>query len=288
VPPWLDRAAYPFEQRWAKLPAGWMHYVDEGSGRPVLFVHGTPTWSFEYRHLVRALADSFRCIAPDHFGFGLSERPADLRYSAEEHAENLARFADHLGLEGFDLVVHDFGGPIGLPLALRRPGRVRRLVLLNTWMWRFDDDADMRRKGRIAGSALGRFLYRRFNFSLRVLAPSAYGDRRKLTRDIHRQYLSVFPDARSKEKVLWALARGMLAEGDFYDSLWQQRARLGELPALIVWGMKDTAFRPYLLERWKTVLPQAQVVTLPDAGHWPHEEEPETVIRSVRDFLSRP
>src|ERR687892_1321981 len=96
IPDWLDRAAYPFEHRWAKLPPGWMHYLDEGSGHPLLFVHGTPTWSFEYRHLVRALADGFRCIAPDHLGFGLSERPPNLRYSAEEHAKNLARFADDL------------------------------------------------------------------------------------------------------------------------------------------------------------------------------------------------
>jgi haloalkane dehalogenase len=285
VPDWLDRAAYPFEHRWARLRAGSMHYVDEGKGRPVLFVHGTPTWSFEYRHLVRALSSSFRCIAPDHLGFGLSERPADLRYSAEEHARNLAEFADLLSLQDFDLVVHDYGGPIGLPLALGRPGRVRRLVLLNTWMWRFDDDADMRKKARIAGSALGRFLYRRLNLSLRVIVPSAYGDRQKLTRAIHRQYLSVFPDAESREKVLWALARGLLGEGEFYESLWQQHARLSGLAALIVWGMKDTAFRPHLLERWKTILPQARVVALPNSGHWPHEEEPEAVIKAVGDFL---
>jgi haloalkane dehalogenase len=285
VPGWVDRAAYPFEDRWAKLRAGWMHYVDEGSGRPVLFVHGTPTWSFEYRHLLQGLSGSFRCVAPDHIGFGLSERPAGLRYTAEEHAGNLAEFVDRLALEDLDLVVHDYGGPIGLPLALDRPGRVRRLVLLNTWMWRFDDDADMRKKARIAGGALGRLMYRHLNFSLRVIAPSAYGDRRKLTREIHRQYLSVFPDPDSRERVLWALARGLLGEGDFYESLWQRRARVASVPALIVWGMKDSALRPHLLERWKTVLPQARVLALPNAGHWPHEEEPEAVTRTVGDFL---
>jgi haloalkane dehalogenase len=285
VPGWVDRVAYPFEHRWARLRAGWMHYVDEGAGRPILFVHGTPTWSFEFRHLLRGLSGSFRCIAPDHFGFGLSERPAGLRFSAEEHSENLAEFADRLALNDFDLVVHDYGGPIGLPLALGRPGRVRRLVLLNTWMWPLDDDTDLRRKARLASGALGRFLYRRFNFSLRVIAPSAYGDRRKLTPEIHRQYLSVFPDPESREKVLWALARGLLGEGEFYGSLWRRRERLSNLPTLIVWGMKDSAFRPHLLERWKTVLPQARVVPLPNAGHWPHEEEPEAVISATRDFL---
>ncbi|HYX90326.1 MAG TPA: alpha/beta fold hydrolase [Myxococcaceae bacterium] len=285
LPNWVDVAEYPFEHHWARLRAGWMHYVDEGTGRPVLFVHGTPTWSFEFRHLIRALSREFRCVAPDHLGFGLSERPVGVHYSAEEHAKNLAEFAESLSLEDFDLVVHDYGGPIGLPLALKRPGRVRRLVLLNTWMWRLDDDPDMRRKARIAGSALGRILYRRLNFSLRVIAPSAFGDRRKLTPEIHRQYLSVFPDPDSREKVLWALARGLLGEGKFYESLWQQRARLAGVPALIVWGMKDSAFRPHLLERWKAALPQTRVVELPNAGHWPHEEEPEAVIEAIGDFL---
>ena len=285
LPNWVDVAEYPFEHHWARLRAGWMHYVAEGTGRPVLFVHGTPTWSFEFRHLIRALSREFRCVAPDHLGFGLSERPVGVHYSAEEHAKNLAEFAESLSLEDFDLVVHDYGGPIGLPLALERPGRVRRLVLLNTWMWRLDDDPDMRRKARIAGSALGRILYRRLNFSLRVIAPSAFGDRRKLTPEIHRQYLSVFPDPDSREKVLWALARGLLGEGKFYESLWQQRARLAGVPALIVWGMKDSAFRPHLLERWKAALPQARVVESPNAGHWPHEEEPEAVIEAIGDFL---
>src|SRR5690349_10562936 len=136
-PVWLDRQAYPFTPRRLKLAAGTVSYLDEGRGDPLLFVHGTPTWSFEYRHLIRALAPRHRCIAPDHLGFGLSERPADLPYTPEAHARVLAEFVDKLGLGRFTLVVHDFGGPIGLPLALDHPERVRGLVLLNTWMWSF-------------------------------------------------------------------------------------------------------------------------------------------------------
>jgi haloalkane dehalogenase len=285
-PAWLDREAYPFTPRRLRLPEGTLSYVDEGEGPPILFVHGTPTWSFEYRHLIRALARTHRCVAVDLLGFGLSERPPGFAYTPEAHAAVLAGFVARLGLEGFTLVAHDFGGPIALPLALERPGRVKALVLLNTWMWSIADDPDMRRKAGIAGGALGRFLYRRFNFSLRVLTPYAYGDRRRLTRAIHRQYLAPFPDADGRGRVLWPLARALLASGDFYNSLWQRRDRLAGLPALILWGMRDRAFAPALLARWRSALPQARVVELAGAGHWPHEEAPDDVVEALRAFLA--
>jgi pimeloyl-ACP methyl ester carboxylesterase len=286
VPAWLDRSEYPFAHRWAELPGGRrMHYVDEGSGETILFVHGTPTWSFEWRHLVRGLSATHRCVAPDLLGFGLSARPRDFAYTPAAHAEAIRQFADALDLRDITLVVHDFGGPIALPLALE-PGRVRRLVLLNTWAWSFADDADMVKKAKLAGSGLGRWLYRHLNFSLKVIVPSAYGDRKKLTPAIHRQYLAPFPDAWSRGAVLWPLAKALLASGEHYDSLWRQREKLKAIPTLIVWGMKDSAFRPTQLARWKEALPAAQVVELPDAGHWPHEEAPDEVLAAMRAFLA--
>ncbi|HYH97420.1 alpha/beta fold hydrolase [Hyalangium sp.] len=286
APSWVDTESYPFAHRSVELPDGRMHYVEEGRGPLVLFVHGTPTWSFEWRHLIRGLSSSHRCIAPDLLGFGLSERPERFEYTPEAHARALATFVERLGLKDFTLVVHDFGGPIGLPLALEQPERIRELVLFNTWMWSFAEDREMVQRGKIVSGALGGFLYRRLNFSLRVLAPSAYGDRRKLTRRIHRQYLAPFPDAKSRGQVLWALARALNGSSAFYASQWERRQRLQGRPALILWGMKDTAFRPHMLGRWKEALPDARVVELADAGHWPHEESPEAVLRELRAFLS--
>jgi haloalkane dehalogenase len=222
----------------------------------------------------------------DNLGFGLSDRPRDFDYSPESHAHVLRELVSRLQLRDVTLVVHDFGGPIGLPLALEQPSVVRRLVLVNTWMWSFDDDPDMVRKGRIAAGNLGRLLYRYANFSLRVLMPSVYADRRKLTRRIHRQYLTPFQDLDSRERVLWPLARAILASGAYYDSLWRRRDRLRAIPALIIWGTKDSAFRPSLLERWRQVLPQAAVVELP-VGHWPHEEAPDRVTSAMQTFLDR-
>src|SRR5688572_10801004 len=116
IPAWLDRSEYPFTSKWADVRDGRIHYIDEGAGSPALFVHGTPTWSFEFRHVIRAAMDSSRCIAPDHLGFGLSERPGDASYTPEAHAARLREFVDVLGLDRSSLVVQDYGGPIGLPL----------------------------------------------------------------------------------------------------------------------------------------------------------------------------
>jgi haloalkane dehalogenase len=281
----LDRTAYPFADHWAHLRAGRMHFVDEGSGDTVLFVHGTPTWSFEWRHVIRALAPAWRCIAPDLIGFGLSDRPRDFPYTPESHATAFAEFVERYVTGPFTLVVHDYGGPIALPAALQDGGRVKRLVIINSWMWSFAGDKDMEQKGRVAGGAMGRFMYRWLNMSLRVLMPYAYGDRRKLTPDIHRQYLERFTDRWSRGAVLWPLARAILGSSGYYDSLWRERQKLAGRPALILWGMKDKAFPPRLLARWREALPDATVVELAASGHWPHEEEPDKVVEELRSFL---
>ena len=274
---------------------GRMHYIDEGSGPPILFVHGTPTHSYEYRHLIASLSATHRCIAPDHLGFGRSDRPAGFAYTPEAHAEVLREFVESLRLERFTLVVHDFGGPIGLPLALSEglsgpdgtsPGRrVDRVVLMNTWAWPLDDDPKMARGARFIAGAAGRWLYKYANASLRLIMPSAYGDRRKLTSAIHRQYLDVFRDRAARVLVLHALAKALLASRAHYQWLLDRLGRLHGRRVLIVWGMKDSAFQPYQLERWRALVPAAEVVPIASAGHWPHEEEPELVIAAIRRFV---
>lgn len=282
----LDRAEYPFASHWATTPAGRMHYVDEGSGPPIVFVHGTPSWSFEWRALIRGLASDYRCLAPDHLGFGLSDRPREFPYTPEAHAENFQRFIAQVAPGPFTLVVHDFGGPIALPFCLRQPQQVTRLVILNSWMWSLADDPALARQARFAGSAIGRLLYRYANLSLRVLMPYAYGDRRRLTPTIHRQYLDRFPDTWSRGGVLWPLAAALLGSSAHYDRLWQQRAALADRPALIVWGPKDRAFPPSFLARWREALPRARVIEIPTAGHWPQEEAPDAVLNALQSFLA--
>lgn len=284
-PPWLDRKAYPFDSRELALAGGArMHYVDEGNGAPILFVHGTPSWSFEWRHLIRGLSHDYRCVAPDLLGFGLSSRPRDFPYTPAAHAGALAEFVERLDLRDLTLVVHDFGGPIGLPLALAERSRVRRVVIINTWMWSLAGDREIERAGRLLGGPLGRFLYRWANLSLRAILPAAWADRRKLTPAIHAQYLAPFADRWARGAVLWPLAHALLGSSGWYESLWARRDRLSQLPVLLVWGMRDPAFGPGFLERWAESIPGATGVELP-VGHWPHEEAPAAVLQAIRSFL---
>lgn len=288
TPPWVDRAAWPFAPRSFDVGGPRLHYVDEGTGPPVVLVHGTPTWSFEWRHVIAGLRDRARVIAPDHLGFGLSDRPPAAGYRPEDHAARFRTFIAGVCPSGpITLVVHDFGGPIALDWALDHRERLAHLVVMNSWMWAFDDDPGMRRKARLAGSALGRWLYRRLNASQRLIMPSAYGDRRRLTPAIHRQYLAVFPDADSRERVLFALAQSLLGSGPFFDRLWQRRERLAGVDLQLLWGTRDSAFPPSMLERWQQTFPQARTTALDDAGHWPHEEAPQAVVDALRATLER-
>jgi haloalkane dehalogenase len=282
--PWVDREQWPWEGRLVDVGEGRLHVTEVGTGPTVLFVHGTPTWSFEWRHLVRALSASFRCVLVDHLGFGQSERPEGAGYRPEDHARRLERLVEVLGLDRFTLVVHDFGGPIGLPLALR-PGRVERVVIINTFAWELTDRSS-RFRGWLIGTALFRWLYRYANFSVRFLAPSAWGDRRKLTPAIQAQYLAPWEDRDGRERVLYALAKALLGSGPFYRSLWERRGALAELPVLLVWGLADHAFGPEYLAVFRAALPHAEVLTLDGAGHWPHEEEPQQVAQAVQRFLA--
>ncbi|HEY9227138.1 MAG TPA: alpha/beta fold hydrolase [Gemmatimonadaceae bacterium] len=286
TPPWVDLDAYPFDSRWLKLSSGArIHYVDEGTGPVVLFVHGTPSWSFEWRSQIRALSNHYRCIAPDLVGMGMSDRPATFAYTPEAHAAALAEFVAALALHDVTLVVHDFGGPIGLPLALQYDSRVSRVVILNTFAWGLDDDAGVRRPARMLGGALGRWLYRHLNFSLRVIMPSAFADRRKLTSKIHRQYLAPFSGKDGRGRVLHAFARALLGSSAFFRDIGGRLHQLRRVPVLIVWGTKDPAFGVRFLDRWRVELPDARVEAL-DVGHWPQEEAPTEVNEALRSFLA--
>ncbi len=129
---WLDRNEYPFAPNWLDLEAGRLHYVDEGKGDPIVMIHGQPTWSFMYRKLVQDLCGDYRCVAPDLIGFGLSDKPSDWSYRVEAHGENLRRLIEQLGLKRITLVVHDWGGPIGMSYAVDHPDNIERIVFLNT------------------------------------------------------------------------------------------------------------------------------------------------------------
>ena len=284
---WPDRTLYPFPTRQVVVEGAAMRFAELGSGPAVVLVHGTPTWSLEWRHLLPVLASDHRVLAPDHLGFGLSDRPSDAGYRPEDHARRFGEFMDQTvpAGESVSLVLHDFGGPIALDWVLRNTARVRSLVLVNTWMWSWDDDPGMQRKAKLAGGWLGRWLYRTLNASPRFLLPMGYAQRSRLTPEVHRQYLDAFPDPDSRERVLFALARSMIESRDYLASQWDRRHVLETVPLTLLWGMRDPAFGPAVLRRWRAAFPTATVKEFPDAGHWPHEEDPTAFAVSVQGAL---
>jgi len=279
TPAWLDRTEYPFAPHWLALDAGRIHYVDEGEGAPIVMVHGTPTWSFLFRHLVKGLRGRYRCVVPDHLGFGLSERPTDWSYRPADQATNLARLIEGLGLKDITLIVHDFGGPIGLSHAIERPDNVRRLILFNTWLWSFRGDRRFEWFSRILGSRFGRVLYERFGFSVRVMLKRAVADRARYTAAVHRHYLGALDG-----HATWVYAREVMGSSDWYAALWQRRDRIAQIPALLIWGLRDPAFGTFLPRR-RTVFERTEVVELPDVGHSPPEERGPEIVPIIARFL---
>lgn len=285
IPAWVDRREYPFEPKTLEVGGGAMRYVDEGDGRPVVMVHGTPTWSFMYRHLITGLRDRHRCVAPDNLGFGLSDKPAGISYRPGDQAWRLAALLDELRLKDLTLVVHDFGGPIGLAYAIAHPERVRSLVLFNTWMWSVADDRALAWAGRLLGSRLGRVLYERAGFSVNVMWARAIRDRARYTPAVHRHYARAL-DTPAARRATWAYARELLGSSDWYEGLWRQRERLRTIPALLVWGLADPAFGRFL-PRWRAAFDDVEVLELPDAGHAPAEERAPELLPALRRFLER-
>lgn len=288
LPSWVEQSGFPFIRRAVEVGAGEVLSVtDVGVGPVVLFSHGTPTWSYEWRHLVKALSGAFRCVAVDHLGFGLSPRPATADYRPEAHAARFSRLVDALGLERYHLVVHDFGGPFALDEALRRPERVASLTVINSFCWAFGDSPRTKAMATLAGTSLFRFLYGAVNLSFRIAA-SAWGRAQPATAETWAPYLGFFPDADSRRRVLWPLARSMMASAAFTESLWERRERLARTPMQLVWGLRDSAFPPSALERWQRGFPHAAVHTHPEAGHWPHEEAPDFCVERLRALLESP
>ncbi len=281
---WLDTGEYPFAPRNVDVDGHRLYYIDEGEGPVILFVHGTPSWSFEYRNVIRELRKKFRCIAPDHIGFGLSDKPKSYDYSTLQHSRTLERFIQKLNLKDITLVVHDFGGPIGLNYAIHHSQKVSKIIVLNSWLWSSENDPEFRKLRRVLESPLLPFLYRRLNFSPRFLLPRTFGDR-KLSPRLRRQYTRPFANA-SQRHGPPAFARSLLNDQAWFEGLWNKKKTIVNKPFLFIWGMKDPVIKPGHLEKFESGFPNSRSVKLESCGHFPQEEQPEAVAAAILDFMS--
>ncbi|MFI6865806.1 haloalkane dehalogenase [Nocardia sp. NPDC050406] len=274
-----DGDLYPFESRWFDSSVGRVHYIDEGTGPTILFCHGAPAWSFLYRHIVRSLRDRYRCVAVDHLGFGLSERPAGFGYTIAEHTGVLGELIDHLRLDGFIVMGQDWGGPIGLGAATARADRVRGIVLGNTVFWPIDAWANRAFSSVMSSRPMQRRILEQ-NFLVERVLLAELG--RTLTPAEADHYRAVQPTPEAR-RGLAATPNQIRAARPLLDDLAHAvPTHLGHKPTLAVWGMKDMVFRPTAcLPRIRAAFTDLEVVELPHARHFIQEHAPDEIATAI-------
>jgi haloalkane dehalogenase len=285
---------YPFTSRTAQVNGWSMHYVDEGSGEPILMVHGNPTWSFYFRKLIGGLSRDYRAIAPDHIGCGRSARPAPSEYGfrLQNRVDDLEALCSHLGLDrNLTLVLHDWGGAIGMALAVRRPERIARLVLLNTAAFLKPQNKPLPFALRLVRGVP--FLATPAVLGLNLFARGAAwtASAKGLRSDVRKGLLAPYNSWRNRLATLRFVQDIPLSPEDPSYALLEQvdhglRAFKAK-PVLICWGERDFVFdRDYLAE-WCRRFPLAEVHRFPNAGHYVLEDVPDRILQLLAAFLKR-
>jgi pimeloyl-ACP methyl ester carboxylesterase len=292
---WTFGGLWPYEPRWFQTSDGLIHYVDEGprDGRPVVLVHGAPTWGFLYRNFIGPLVSAgYRVIVPDHLGCGRSDKPADRdAYLIERHIRRLDALLESLDLHDATIAVQDWGGPIGLSWAVAHPERIAGLLIMNTNAHRPPAVVKlplpirlfrMPVVGELLVKGLGVF-QRMFLFRAGVAKPE------RLTPAVKRAYLAPHPTWTSRTGILQFPRQipsgptGPVADLDGYleEALEQFRDR----PVAIAWGMQDPAFKPFFIDRFVKTFPDARVARIDDASHFLQEDAHERVVPVLLDLL---
>jgi cis-3-alkyl-4-acyloxetan-2-one decarboxylase len=286
LPAWL-RALYPFEPRRFATAAGEMSYLDEGprSDEAVVMVHGNPTWSFFYRDVVRAISGRMRCIVPDHLGCGLSDKPQNWSYELPDHIANLRALLQSLDLKRIHLVVHDWGGPIGLGAILPEPAKLGRVVILNTAA--FADTVVPLRIRLCRAPMLGELIVRGgngFAWPATWMAVS-----KPLLRDVKRGFLFPYDSWANRiatHRFVVDIPSGKGTRSD--EALAEVESRLPvlrERKVAILWGADDFCFNQHYFNRWGDLLPGAEARLLEGVGHYLIEDAPDEVVRGIERHL---
>ena len=288
----IPREFYPFDSHFLDIGGLKYHYLDEGEGDPVVAVHGNPTWSFYYRELVKELRGDHRVVAPDHIGCGLSDKPGDDRYpyTLSRRVEDFSRLMDELGLDGVNLVVHDWGGMISLAWAVQNPERVKRLVILNTAAFPLPESKPFPwQLWLVRDTPIGPLMVRGLNAFSRGASHVAC-TRKKLSKTMRDAYCAPYDSWTDRIATLRFVQDIPLRPDDSgYDIVSDTAARLEvfrDRPVLICWGDKDFVFDHHFLAVWQKVYPDAEVHRFVDCGHYILEDASEEIIPLVRRFLA--
>lgn len=281
------RPLYPFESHYLPLDGARLHYVDEGQGEPLLLVHGNPTWSFYWRELILAFRSRYRAVAVDHVGCGLSDKPQTYDYTLAQHTGNLGRLIEQLDLRNITLVVHDWGGAIGLGAAVAHPERFRRLVILNTGA--FPPPYVPLRIRLCRTPLLGRWALRGLNLFARAALWMATERPDGLPPAVRAGLLAPY-DSWAHRVAIWRFVRDipLTRRHPTWQVLADLESRLPSLaprPIKLIWGLRDWCFTTTCLERFQQIFPYADVRRIPQAGHYVMEDAAQEVCDEVAAFL---
>jgi haloalkane dehalogenase len=278
----LPPGSFPFESQFATVGQAELHYVDEGTGPPLLMLHGNPSWSVIYKGLIESLQGACRCIAVDLAGFGLSKAPPGFSYRPEDQAPLIAGLIERLELRDATLLAHDWGGPVGLAAMLATEGRITRLCLGNTWAWPVNGDLHFEWFSKLLGSRLGRLLAERYAIFVNGIMPTAMR-RRRLTRDELALYRAPFK-SRASRRPMHVLPAAIIGSRDCLAGIEQAIGKFHG-PVRLVWPEADIAFREKELRHWLRLLPQAEVIHLKNCGHFLWLDAPEECAEAVGAFM---
>jgi cis-3-alkyl-4-acyloxetan-2-one decarboxylase len=281
---------FPFAPHYYSHHGSEMHYVDEGSGEPIVMVHGDPTWGYLYRNFIPSLAQHYRCVVPDQIGMGKSAIPQDRsQYRLEQHRANLESLLLHLDVHDITLVLHDWGGPVGLGFATRHPERIKRLVLMNTWAFAPWPAGPLPRMLEIIRSARGEAFVLQKNGYLEPALTGTTFHRELLTQIIMEAYRAPFPTPESRLAMLCWSRDIPVQESDVSYAEMKRIERgltqFSETPVLLVWGMQDPVLPAAVLRHWQQLYPHATTHELEDASHFLQEDAPERIVQQIEAFL---
>lgn len=289
-PRWPD---YPFESHFWNRDGLKLHYVDVGAGPPVVCVHGNPTWSYYFRRVVGALQANHRCLALDHMGCGLSDKPpcSQYPYRLENRVDDFSRWIDHANIQGpVSLVLHDWGGMIGLAWAVRNPDRVNKLVLLNTAGFPLPPGKAVPWQLKLARTpGLGALLVKGFNAFCRGAVKDCV-TKQPLPPDVAAAFVAPYDSWEHRVAVLRFVEDIPLSPREPSWPIVQETSdglsNLSHRPTFIGWGHRDFVFDLHFLAEWKRRLPNAEYHEYPDCGHYILEDAADDLIPQIARFLS--
>jgi haloalkane dehalogenase len=289
----ISKDIYPFESNYLELKSGLSyHYIDEGSGNPILMLHGNPTWSIYYRNLVKYFSKNYRCIVPDHIGCGFSDKPSnkDYSYTLAQRVKDLEELVNHLNLKNITLIVHDWGGMIGMTFAHFNKEKISKLIILNTAAFHMPLSKKFPIPLALSKSILGKFLITNFN-AFAYIASYECIKNKKFNKELRNAYLYPYNNQRNRiatyEFVNDIPLNPNHVSYDLVSEVQSNLYKFKDIPILVCWGKKDLVFDIHFYNEWKKYFPKGEFHLFENYGHYILEDAHGEIEPIIENFLNK-